>query len=71
MVLDNLKLQYLTRGGQGIVTATGEIFIVKRQALENRQIYIYNKSGDKFRIEDVEWFNPYDDDDLCCSPTIG
>ena len=64
MTLDNLKLQYLTRGGQGIVTATGEIFIVKRQALENRQIYIYDKSGDKFRIEDVEWFNPYNDDDL-------
>ena len=64
MTLDNLKLQYLTRGGQGIVTATGEGFIVKRQALENRQIYIYDKSGDKFRIEDVEWFNPYDDDDL-------
>ena len=70
MSLDNLKMQYLTRGGQGIITATGEIFIVKRQALENRQIYIYSKSGDKFRLEDVEWFNPYDDDDLCCSPTI-
>jgi len=57
-------MQYLTRGGQAIITATGEIFIVKRQALENRQIYIYDKSGDKYRLEDVEWFNPYDDDDL-------
>jgi len=64
MSLDNLKMQYLTRGGQGIVTATGKRFIVQRQALENRQIYIYSKSGDKFRIEDVEWFNPFDDDDL-------
>jgi len=64
MTLDNLKLQYLTRGGQGIVTATGKIFIVKTSTLENRQMYVYSKSGDKYRIEDVEWFNPYDDDDL-------